>query len=80
MKEIIETKPQASTVNFKTGVYVSPKKNDFLIVGFKEVKTPDAIKDLLWSEVPQVDEHDDPVSIHNTFVLASFLRGQESKK
>lgn len=42
-----------------------------------EVEPPEEIKDLLWDEVPETDEHNDPVSNHNTLVLAGFIRGKE---
>ena len=43
----------------------------------RDVEPPEEIKDLLWDEIPETDEHDDPVSMHNTFVLAGFTRGKE---
>ena len=43
------------------------------------VPTPEPIKGLLWDAVPAVDEHNDPVSLHNTLVLAAYIRGKESK-
>lgn len=44
-----------------------------------EPEIPEAIKSLLWKNVPQADEFNDPVSQHNTIVLAAFLRGQNSR-
>ena len=43
------------------------------------VPTPEPIKGLLWDAIPAVDEHNDPVSLHNTLVLAAYIRGKESK-
>ena len=43
----------------------------------RNVEPPEEIKDLLWDEVPETDEHNDPVSNHNTLVLAGFVRGKE---
>lgn len=40
----------------------------------------DEIEDLLWDEVPVADEYNDPVSLHNTLVLAGFVRGKEVKE
>ena len=43
----------------------------------RDVQPPEEIKDLLWDEIPETDEHNDPVSNHNTEVLAGFIRGKE---
>lgn len=43
-----------------------------------EPEVPEAIKDLLWKDVPATDEHDDPTSVHNTLILAAYIRGQNS--
>ena len=46
----------------------------------REAETPKEIRDLIWEVIPASTEHDDPVSEHNTDVLAAFLRGKDSKK
>lgn len=43
------------------------------------VPTPEPIKGLLWDTIPAIDEHNDPVSLHNTLVLAAYIRGKEPK-
>ena len=44
----------------------------------REVETPPEIKDLLWEVVPEDSEFNDPISLHNTQILAAFIRGQQS--
>ncbi len=46
----------------------------------KTVTTPVEIKDLLWNEVPDATEHQTAADLHNTLILAAFLRGQEEAK
>lgn len=43
-------------------------------------EVPEEIKDLLWDKVPIPGKYDDPVSLHNTLVLAGYIRGKQSKK
>ena len=42
-------------------------------------EVPKEIKDLLWDKVPNPNKYDDPVSLHNTLVLAGYIRGRKSK-
>lgn len=46
---------------------------------FPESKVPEAVKDLLWEQIPLKSEFDDPVSLHNTLCLAAYYRGKEGK-
>lgn len=46
----------------------------------RDVEPPKEIKDLLWDSIPPVGEYDDPVSLHNTLILAAFVRGKEAGK
>jgi hypothetical protein len=54
--------PKAGDVSFSTGVYFSPKSNDFPVVGFTEPEYPAEVKDYMaWAEVyfgdhPQLSE------------------------
>ena len=41
------------------------------------VAIPEEIEDLIWDKLPKEDEWNDPVSNHNTEVLAAFIRGKE---
>ena len=45
-----------------------------------DVQPPEEIKNLLWSGIPESTEYQDAVDLHNTEILAAFLRGKESKK
>jgi hypothetical protein len=41
------------------------------------VVVPERIKDLLWEVIPPTSKYDDPISLHNTYILAAFIRGKE---
>jgi hypothetical protein len=72
-----EDMPMASDVKFQTGVYVSPKSNDFPVAGFTEPEYPAEIKDYMaWAEVyfgghPQLRELKNVLS-------GAYRRGQKS--
>ena len=70
---------KAEDVSFSTGVYFSPKSNDFPVAGFTEPEYPAEIKDYMaWAEVyfgdhPQLSALKDVLS-------GAYRRGQNSAK
>lgn len=67
---------QARGISDGTG-YVGGVDTGSLPSGVASVKsTPPAIAGLLWKTVPSATEHQDVAGLHNTLVLAAFIRGQ----
>lgn len=45
-----------------------------------EPAVPEAIKDLLWKHIPSDDKFQTASDLHNTLVLAAYVRGQKAGK
>ncbi len=77
-------KPLATEVPFGTGFYVSPKSNDFPVVGFTEPEAPEEIKDIKRYDFnPHDGEEGMELSADGDYILftdaiEAFNRGQKA--